>query len=261
MIAQIVVTTDPAAAKLSAVGHVVSGGSLRVDAAGNGIVTALALRYVFAAERVRPGPALVVRGGCHMAWRPVSSSSSWSRFRGSAPTARPAGGICASSPVASCLRRADVNVRNCRHREPPRQRGRAGGNLATDEPGRASRPVRRRTLVQREPQSGAWPSSAGDHRSRRGRLSADGVRRRSPCDRLQRRNLQFPRAAARTRGTGRDLPQPVGYRGHSGRMASVAGRHADALQRNVGAGDLRHPNEGICFWRATASASSRYCMR
>ena len=212
---------------------------------GVGIATALALRYGFRSSATRPGYWLVVRGG------PLFAGGRYHlRRRGRGFAGRPPRrGLLAGSPrhrQSLPAPQGDLrNVRNCRHREPPRQRGRTGGNLATDEPGRASRTLWRGKLVQREPQSGVRPSSAGNHRSRRRGLSADGFRRRPPCDRVQWRDLQFPRTAARARGAGGDFPQPVRHGGHSGRMASVAGRHADALQRNVGAGDLRHPDRRI----------------
>ena len=59
----------------------------------------------------------------------------------------------------------------------------------------------------------------------------------------------------------RGLPHPVGHRGHPCGVASLAGRDVVALQRHVGAGDFRHPDQGTCFSRATVSASSRCSMR
>ena len=144
---------DPAAAAFQPHRHVVASDPLRVDAAWcrhrNGAGVAIWLPR----SATRPGSWLVVRGG-----RLFHGGRYHLPRRGRGFAGRPLRGcLLAGSPRhrrSLPAAQGDLrNVRNCRYREPPRQCGRTGGNLATDEPGRASRTLWRGQLVQREPQS------------------------------------------------------------------------------------------------------------
>ena len=207
-----------------------------------GIVTAIALRYLASAATVRSSAALVVGRG--LLWRGGRHYFCCRRRRFADRSVRR--GVLAGSgrdrkPLSSREGRVDMcgiaGIVNLRGKTvEPAEISRLTNLIG------ASRPGRRGDLVQCRPKRRPRSPAAGDHRSRRGRLSADGVCRWPLCDHLQRRDLQFPRASPRTGGAGRDLPHPVRYRSHPGRLASLAGRDAAAFQRHVGAGDLRHPN-------------------
>src|SRR5206468_2572177 len=63
----------------------------------------------------------------------------------------------------------------------------------------------------------ACSSPSGHHRPRH-RRSAHGQRRRRDSNRVQRRDLQFPRAPPRARVAGGPLHHNVGHRGHPARL-------------------------------------------
>ena len=94
MIAQIVVTLFLLRQSFSLPGMWPRAAHFVLLPLGAGMMTAIALRY-FAAERLFDQAPHWWLVGAHMAWRPASSSSSWSVFPRSGPTARRAGGICA----------------------------------------------------------------------------------------------------------------------------------------------------------------------
>ena len=84
----------------------------------------------------------------------------------------------------------------------PRDRaayGRGAAHRGPDDAGAGRRRGRRR----------ARPPPTVDHRPLGRRASADGVGRRPLCDRLQRRDLQLPRAAARARRAGQRLSRAL----------------------------------------------------
>ena len=121
----------------------------------------------------------------------------------------------------------------------PRRRRAARARCTPGRSHRAPRPRRRRHLGRPGRRPGAGAPALVHPRPQPGRPPADALARRPLGGRLQRRALQPPRAACRTRGPRRTLPQPQRHRSAGGRHRALGRRgHAGARQWHAGAGGL-----------------------
>ena len=135
-------------------------------------------------------------------------------------------------------------------------RSHAQGCRARDERrDRPPRPRRRRLLRRRAGR--ARPSPAGDHRPRR-RPPADGQRRRHLLDRLQRRDLQPPRAAAAcSKSKGHRFRTVVRHRDDPPRLRGVRPGVRRSARGHVRLRDLRRPPARAVRRARSRSARSR----
>ncbi len=112
--------------------------------------------------------------------------------------------------------------------------------------------------MSRRPPGWARPPAPVDHRPLPARPPADDLGRQPIRHHLQRRGLQFPRAARRARSARPSLSRRLRHRGDARRLRRLGRRESgDALRRHVRHRPLGPADAHASTSSATASASSR----